>query len=92
KSRSDTSPDSEWNEGKFVDDGPEQSWLNDLAKATKPPLTFNELIHTPIYFSAFAMIRLKIDNLTKEHLVGPVYNLLKGTYKSFVELDYTMEE
>ncbi|GJX09383.1 hypothetical protein Tco_0199242 [Tanacetum coccineum] len=92
KSRSDTSPDPEWNEGKLVDDGPEQSWLNDLAKDTKPPLTFDDLMHTPIDFSAFAMNRLKIDNLTKEHLVGPVYNLLKGTCKSYVELDYTMEE
>ncbi|GJT65220.1 hypothetical protein Tco_1016700 [Tanacetum coccineum] len=79
KSISDTSPDPEWNEGKLVDDGSEQSWLNDLAKATKPPLTFDELMHTPINFSTFAMNRLKIDNLTKEHLVGPVYNLLKGT-------------
>ncbi|GJZ83861.1 hypothetical protein Tco_0649034 [Tanacetum coccineum] len=47
KSVSDTSPDPEWNEGKLVDDGPEQR---------------------------------------------PVYNLLKGTCKSYVELDYTMEE
>nr|GEU79480.1 hypothetical protein [Tanacetum cinerariifolium] len=63
-----------------------------MAKASKPPLTFNELMHTPINFSAFAMNHLKIKNITKEHLVGPVYNLLKGTYKSYVELDYTMEE
>ncbi|GKE50976.1 hypothetical protein Tco_1486132, partial [Tanacetum coccineum] len=54
-----------------VDDGPEQSWLNDLAKAAKPPLTFDELMHTPIDFSASVMNCLKIDNLTKEHLVGP---------------------
>ncbi|GJV50048.1 hypothetical protein Tco_1440260 [Tanacetum coccineum] len=47
KSRSDTSLDPEWNEGKLVDDG--------LAQ------------------------RL-------------VYNLLKGTCKSYVELDYSMEE
>ncbi|GJT33135.1 hypothetical protein Tco_0923554 [Tanacetum coccineum] len=92
KSKSDTSPDPEWNEGKLVDDGPEQSWLNDMAKATKPPLTFDELMHTLIDFTTFAMNRLKIDNLTKEHLVGPVYNLLKGTCKNYVELDYTMEE
>ncbi|GJU21651.1 hypothetical protein Tco_1154993 [Tanacetum coccineum] len=92
KSRSDTSPYPEWNEGKLIDDGPEQSWLNDLAKATKPPLTFDQLMHTPIDFSAFVMNRLKIDNLTKELLVGPVYNLLKGTCKSYVELDYTMKE
>ncbi|GKE16704.1 hypothetical protein Tco_1424281 [Tanacetum coccineum] len=92
KSKSDTSPNPEWNEGKLVDDRPEQSWLNDMAKSTKPPLTFNEPMHTLIDFSAFAMNRLKIDNLTKEHIVGPVYNLLKGTCKSYVELDYTMEK
>ncbi|GJX20342.1 hypothetical protein Tco_0223019 [Tanacetum coccineum] len=92
KSSSDTSHDPEWNEGKSVDDEPEQSWLNDMAKVTKPPLTFDELMHTPIDFSAFVMNRLKIDNLTKEILVGLAYNLLKGTCKSFVELDYTMEE
>ncbi|GKC02209.1 hypothetical protein Tco_0993819 [Tanacetum coccineum] len=63
-----------------------------MAKTTKPPLTFYELMHTPFDFPAFAMNHLKIDNLTKEHLVGPVYNLLKGTCKSYVELDYTMEE
>ncbi|GJV28269.1 hypothetical protein Tco_1384717 [Tanacetum coccineum] len=92
KSRSDTSLDYEWNEGKLVDVRPEQGWLNELAKATKPPLTFDELMHTPIDLSAFAMNHLKINNLTKEHLVGPVYNLLKGTCKIYVELDYTMEE
>ncbi|GJZ51458.1 hypothetical protein Tco_0605973 [Tanacetum coccineum] len=70
----------------------EKTWLNDMAKDTKPPLTFDELMHTPIDFSSFAMNHLKIDNLTKEHLVGLVYNLLKGTCKSYVELDYTMEE
>ncbi|GJW75304.1 hypothetical protein Tco_0134674 [Tanacetum coccineum] len=58
----------------------------------KPPLTFDELMHTPIDFTAFAMNPLQIDNLTKADLVGPVYNLLKGTCKSYVELDFTMEE
>ncbi|GKD50455.1 hypothetical protein Tco_1279431 [Tanacetum coccineum] len=46
KARSDPSPNPEWNEGKSIDDGPEQS---------------------------------------------PAYNRLKGTCKSYVELDYTME-
>nr|GEV37453.1 hypothetical protein [Tanacetum cinerariifolium] len=64
----------------------------DIAKATKPPLTFDELMHTPINFSTFVMNRLQINNLTKEFLVRPAYNLLKGTCKSYVELDYTMEE
>ncbi|GJU30149.1 hypothetical protein Tco_1173738 [Tanacetum coccineum] len=67
--------------GKSVDDEPTQNWLSDLEKARKPPLTFNELISTPIDFSTFAMNRLHITNLTKADLVGPVYNLLKGTCK-----------
>ncbi|GJR44724.1 hypothetical protein Tco_1312827 [Tanacetum coccineum] len=70
-----------------VEDAP-----NDLAKARKPPLTFNELMITPIDFSAYAMNQLKISNLTKADLVGPVYNLLKGTCISCVELEYNMEE
>ncbi|GKE15437.1 hypothetical protein Tco_1423014 [Tanacetum coccineum] len=35
---------------------------------------------------------LSISDLTKADLVGPVYNLLKGTCKSYVELEYNMEE
>ncbi|GKF49416.1 hypothetical protein Tco_0142667 [Tanacetum coccineum] len=38
------------------------------------------------------MNHLKISNLTKVDLVGPVYNLLKGTCKSCVELEYNIEE
>ncbi|GKC75972.1 hypothetical protein Tco_1126746 [Tanacetum coccineum] len=79
-------PDPEWNTRKSVDDGPEQNWLNDLASAEKTPL------RTPIDFSAFAMNRLKISKLTKADLVGPVYNLLKGTCKTYVELEYNIEE
>ncbi|GJR77788.1 hypothetical protein Tco_0090153, partial [Tanacetum coccineum] len=33
-----------------------------------------------------------IDKLTKAHLAGPVYNLLKGTCQSSIELKYNMEE
>nr|GEY39004.1 hypothetical protein [Tanacetum cinerariifolium] len=34
----------------------------------------------------------KIQNLTQEHLVRPAFNLLKGTCKSRVELEYHFEE
>ncbi|GJU80254.1 retrovirus-related pol polyprotein from transposon TNT 1-94 [Tanacetum coccineum] len=60
--------------------------------AEKPPLTFDELMENPIDFSNFAMNRLKIDNLTQEVLLGPFYNLLKGTCQSIIELEYNMEE
>ncbi|GJY13098.1 hypothetical protein Tco_0382407 [Tanacetum coccineum] len=35
---------------------------------------------------------LKILNLTQEILVGPAFNLLKGTCKSITELEYHLEE
>ncbi|GKE01760.1 hypothetical protein Tco_1389743, partial [Tanacetum coccineum] len=73
-----TTPDPEWNTAKFMDDQPKQPWFNNLMFTKKDLLTFDELMPTPIDFSKFAMNRLKIDNLTKAYLVGPVYNLLKG--------------
>ncbi|GJU82058.1 retrovirus-related pol polyprotein from transposon TNT 1-94 [Tanacetum coccineum] len=85
-------PDPEWNIGKAVDDVPTQNLFSDLAKIVKPSKTFNELMSTPIDFTAFAMNRLQISDLTKANLVGSVYNLLKGTCKSYVELEYNMEE
>ncbi|GJR41178.1 hypothetical protein Tco_1216862 [Tanacetum coccineum] len=60
--------DPEWNKGKEVDDGQEQTWFNDLLSVEKVPITFEELMATPIDFSNFAMNRLKIDKLTKENL------------------------
>nr|GEX13485.1 hypothetical protein [Tanacetum cinerariifolium] len=63
-----------------------------MVSATKDPLTFDELMATPIDFSKYAMNRLKIDNLTQAHLVGPVYELLKGTCTSSIELEYNREE
>nr|GEX76081.1 hypothetical protein [Tanacetum cinerariifolium] len=60
--------------------------------AEKPPTSFNELMDTPIDFSAFVMNRLNITNPTQELLVGLAFNLLKGTCKSFTELKYHFEE
>ncbi|GJR25921.1 hypothetical protein Tco_1102153 [Tanacetum coccineum] len=84
--------DSEWNKDRIVDDQPEQPWFNDLVSAEKYPLTFDELMATPINFSKFAMNSLKLEKITKADLVGPVYNLLKGTCQSSIELEYNMEE
>ncbi|GKA36381.1 hypothetical protein Tco_0722872 [Tanacetum coccineum] len=57
---------------------PPQTLMSKIAKAEKPPLTFDELMSTPIEFSAYVMNNLKINNLTQEHLVEPTFNLLKG--------------
>ncbi|GJS75517.1 hypothetical protein Tco_0725398 [Tanacetum coccineum] len=47
---------------------------------------------TPIDFSKYVLNRLKIDNLTQDILLGPTYNLLKGTYTSNIELEYHFQE
>ncbi|GKB01551.1 hypothetical protein Tco_0829595 [Tanacetum coccineum] len=38
------------------------------------------------------MNRLNIQNLTQDLLTGPTYDLIKGTCKSVVELEYHLEE
>ncbi|GJY60504.1 hypothetical protein Tco_0461161 [Tanacetum coccineum] len=85
-------PDSDWNTTKTIDFRPPQTWISKIAKAEKPPLIFDELISTSIDFLAYVMNNLKIENLTQEYLVGPAFNLLKGTYRSRVELKYHFEE
>ncbi|GJY06267.1 hypothetical protein Tco_0373321 [Tanacetum coccineum] len=85
-------PDPDWNAKKSIDFRPPQTWISKIAKAEKPPLTFDELMSTSIEFSAYVMNNLNIDNLTQEHLVGPTFNLLKGTCRSRVELEYHFEE
>ncbi|GJW84965.1 hypothetical protein Tco_0158110 [Tanacetum coccineum] len=57
-----------------------------------PRESFNELMDTPLDFSAFVMNRLKVDTLTPELLAGPTFELMKGTCKSLVELEYFFEE
>ncbi|GKD84155.1 hypothetical protein Tco_1350994 [Tanacetum coccineum] len=85
-------PEPDWNTVKTIDDAPKQPWFNEIINAEKPPLTFNELMSKTIDFFAYAVNHLKLTKLTREVLVGPVFNLLKGTYKSCVELEYNMEE
>ncbi|GJV28394.1 hypothetical protein Tco_1384842 [Tanacetum coccineum] len=85
-------PDREWNKTKTVDDRPPQSWMTQLAQASGTQSSFNEFLATPIDFSAFIMNRLKLNNLTQDVLTGPTYDLMKGTCKSVVELEYHLEE
>ncbi|GJU44297.1 hypothetical protein Tco_1201563 [Tanacetum coccineum] len=87
-----STPDSDWNARKTINFRPPQTLISKIAKAEKPPLTFDELMSTPIDFSAYVMNNLKIDNLTQEHLVGLAFNLLKRTCRSRVELEYHFEE
>ncbi|GKC38882.1 hypothetical protein Tco_1051266, partial [Tanacetum coccineum] len=75
-------PDRAWNTTKSIEFRLPQTWISNITKAREPPRTFDELMSTPINFSAYVMNHLKIDNLTQEILVGPAFNLLKGLCKS----------
>ncbi|GJY38854.1 hypothetical protein Tco_0425218 [Tanacetum coccineum] len=68
-------------------------WLMTLASsADKPSKTFDELMSTPIDYSAYIMNGLKITNLTQETLLGLAFRLLKGTRSNCAELEYDFEE
>nr|GEU42521.1 hypothetical protein [Tanacetum cinerariifolium] len=62
------------------------------AQATSTQSSFNEFLATPIDFFAFIMNLLKIDNPTQEVLTGPTHDVIKGTCKSVVELEYHLEK
>nr|GEX54165.1 hypothetical protein [Tanacetum cinerariifolium] len=65
----------------------EQPWFNQMVSALKDPFTFNDLMATPIDFFKHVLNGLKINNLTQDILLGPAFNLLKGTCSSSIELE-----
>nr|GEX23204.1 hypothetical protein [Tanacetum cinerariifolium] len=65
---------------------------SDLAKQADSRTSFNELMDTPVDFLAFMMNRLKVDTLTPELLASLTYELVKGSCKSLVELEFFLEE
>nr|GEV12690.1 hypothetical protein [Tanacetum cinerariifolium] len=70
-------PDRDWNKTLPATHGSIQPWISELAKQSDTHSSFN---------------RLKVDTLTPELLSGPTYELLKGSCKSLVELEYHLEE
>ncbi|GJW00106.1 hypothetical protein Tco_1555357 [Tanacetum coccineum] len=87
--------DPDWHIGKTTQEGPPQKWLMTPAASAptdKSLKDFDELMSTPIDFSAFIMNGLNISNLTQETLLGPAFRLLKGTRKNYAELEYDFEE
>ncbi|GJW63945.1 hypothetical protein Tco_0115829 [Tanacetum coccineum] len=85
-------PDRDWNKTLPAAHGPIQPWISNLAQKEDPRESFNELMDTPLDFSAFVLNRLKVDTLTPELLAGPTFELMKGSCKSLVELEYFLEE
>nr|GFA52903.1 hypothetical protein [Tanacetum cinerariifolium] len=79
--------DPEGNKRCVILDQPAQPWFNQMVSTLKDPLTFNDLMATPIDFFKYKLNRLKIENLTQDILLGPAFNLLKGTCSS--KITYT---
>ncbi|GJX79184.1 hypothetical protein Tco_0327333 [Tanacetum coccineum] len=71
-------PDHDWNKTLPDTHGHVQPWLSSLAQMKDPRELFNELMDTPLDFSAFMMNRLTVDTLTPELLAGPTFKLMKG--------------
>ncbi|GJU36408.1 hypothetical protein Tco_1184762 [Tanacetum coccineum] len=63
-----------------------------LAREEGPRESLDELMDTPLDFSTFMMNRLKVNTLTPELVVGQTFELMKGTCKSLVKLEYFFEE
>nr|GEV15146.1 hypothetical protein [Tanacetum cinerariifolium] len=85
-------PDRAWNKTLPAAHISIQPWISDLAKQADSRSSFNELMDTPMDFSAFLMNRPKVDTLTHELLAGPTYELMQGSCKSLVELEFFLEE
>nr|GEX55978.1 hypothetical protein [Tanacetum cinerariifolium] len=85
-------PDRDWNKTLPAAQGSTQTWISELAKQADSHSSFNKLLDTPLDFSNFIMIRLRVDTLTPELLAGPTYELMKGSCNSLTELEYHLEE
>nr|GEW89230.1 putative reverse transcriptase domain-containing protein [Tanacetum cinerariifolium] len=85
-------PDCAWNKTLPATHRSIQPWISDLAKQADSRSSFNELMDTHVDFLAFLMNRLKVDTLTPKLLAGPTYDLIKGSCKSLVELEFFLEE
>nr|GFA00826.1 hypothetical protein [Tanacetum cinerariifolium] len=85
-------PDRDWHKTLPATHGSIQPWISELAMQSDSRSSFNELMDTPVDFSAFLMNRLKVDTLTPKLLVGPTYELMKWSCKSLVKLEFFLEE
>ncbi|GJY53718.1 hypothetical protein Tco_0445382 [Tanacetum coccineum] len=79
----------DWNKTLLANHGPIQPWISTLTRNEDPRESFNELMDTPLDFSAFVLNQLNVDTLTPKLLAGLT---MKGLCKSLVELEYFLEE
>nr|GEV85734.1 hypothetical protein [Tanacetum cinerariifolium] len=85
-------PKRDWNKTLPAIQGSAQIWISEQAKKADSRSSFNKLLDTPLDFFNFIMNRLGVDTLTSELLVGPTYELMRGSCNSLTELQYHLEE
>nr|GEX03066.1 hypothetical protein [Tanacetum cinerariifolium] len=85
-------PDRDWNKTLPAIHGSIQPWISELEKQADSRTSFNELMDTPLDFLNFLINRLNVDTLTLKLLAGPTCEIMKGSCKSLVELEYHLEE
>nr|GFB30403.1 hypothetical protein [Tanacetum cinerariifolium] len=84
--------DRDWNKTLPAVQGSTQTWISELAKQADSHSSFNELLDTPLDFSKLIMNWLRVNTQTPELLVGPTFELMKGSCTSLIELEYHLEE
>nr|GEW96996.1 hypothetical protein [Tanacetum cinerariifolium] len=92
KQKKPPTPDHAWNKTLPATHGSIQPLISDLAKQANSRTSFNKLMNTHVDFSVFLMNRLNVDTLTSKLLAGPTYELMKGSCKSLVELEFFLKE
>ncbi|GKF47169.1 hypothetical protein Tco_0136971, partial [Tanacetum coccineum] len=76
-------PDPEWNKHQVVLGLPEQPWFNQMVSATKDPLTFNDLMATPIDISKYHRTRVPLQECFNALIDKLVWNNPEGDHYPF---------
>ncbi|GJU17265.1 hypothetical protein Tco_1145231 [Tanacetum coccineum] len=75
---------------KIVEERPVQSWINELVDAEEEPEDHEYKYGSVTLFGKLVKKIFKKDKITKEDVDGPSFELLKGTCKNSIELEYNI--
>ncbi|GJT63505.1 hypothetical protein Tco_1007038 [Tanacetum coccineum] len=79
-------------EEKSVEERLVQSWFNELVDAREEPEKHEYKDGSVTYFGKLVKKIFKKDKITKEDVDGPAFEILKGTCKNSIELEYNMNQ
>ncbi|GJU17263.1 hypothetical protein Tco_1145229 [Tanacetum coccineum] len=77
---------------KTVEERPVQSWFNELVDAEEEPEKHEYKDGSVTLFGKLVKKIFKKEKITKEDVDGPSFELLKGTCKNSIELEYNMDQ